>query len=349
MQSGTLGKRELNNLWIRGRIVKRIYDNPDCNITFIIKGDGIPKNSKSLRKRIAELQKTDYFQTLIPWHEECFHIYLKNDPDFLSFRTFCRTKNDLSIFCDHDDYIKNSNAYKEFIASLGVESLHKTAKRHFRKMLSDYHYKLKQDKNIRERVLRILFRTYHKKIRLYLRVESYNKKNTKPRISLNIARRMDDITEFIMIYFVDFAKKINTPDFEEYAKEQLLPNLTREYKATEMVLTFAMEDLVAKNMKPKRKIPCLNERVLELNDVIPTHFEQDNPKYIRSRLDNIIQPIMDKNRTPDFSLIDKIVALEQGQNWLVAGNYTIDDLLHNWMKLNPIKPDLDEINKGILA
>ena len=216
-------------------------------------------------------------------------------------------------------------------------------------MLSDYHYKLKQDKNIRERVLRILFRTYHKKIRLYLRVESYNKKNTKPRISLNIARRMDDITEFIMIYFVDFAKKINTPDFEEYAKEQLLPNLTREYKATEMVLTFAMEDLVAKNMKPKRKIPCLNERVLELNDVIPTHFEQDNPKYIRSRLDNIIQPIMDKNRTPDFSLIDKIVALEQGQNWLVAGNYTIDDLLHNWMKLNPIKPDLDEINKGILA
>lgn len=348
LQSETPGTRELNNLRIRGRIIKRVYDNPGCNITSIIKGKGIPKNSKSLGKRIAELQKTDYFQTLIPWNEKCFYIYLKNDPDFLSFKTFCRIKNNLAILCDSDDFIKNSNVYKEFIGALGVKSLHKTAKHHFRTKPIEYNYKLKRDTDIQEQVLRQLFSTYHRKILLYLRVEDYNKKDPKPCIQLDITRRIEDITEFILKYAEDSTRKIDTLEFEEYVTNYLLPNLKMEHKATKMVLNFAMEDLVAKN-KPKRKILRLNDRINAWDKVLATHFDPRNPKYIPSKLTNILKPIMSKDGKPDFLLIDRIVALEQGQNGLIAGNYVIDDFLHNWMNLNPIEIDLCEINKETLA
>lgn len=298
---------------------------------------------------LHELQKTDYFQTLIPWNEKCFYIYLKNDPDFLSFRTFCRIKNDLAILCDNDDFIKNSSVYKELIEALGVESLYKAAKHHFRTRPIEYNYKLKRDTDIQEQVLRELFCTYHLKILLYLRVEDYNKKDLKPCIQLNITRRIEDVTEFILKYFKDFAKKINTPEFEEYAKKYLLPNLKTEHKATKMVLNLAMEDLVAKNAEPKRKIPCVNDRIREWDKMIPTHFDPKNPQYIPSKLTNILKPIMNKDDMPDFLLINRIVALEQGQNGLVAGNYMVDDFTYNWMESNPIEIDLCEINKETLA
>ena len=333
MQSETPSKKELNNLRIRGRIVRRIYDNPDCNITFIIKGKGITKNLKSLRKRIAELQKTDYFQTLIPWHEECFHIYLKNDPDFLSFRTFCRTKNDLSIFCDSNDCIKNSNAYKEFIELLKVESLYRTAKHHFRTIPIEYHYKLKLDKDIQEQVLRKLFSTYHKKILLYLRVEYYNKKHLKPRIQLDITRRIEGVTEFIFKYFEDFAKKIDTPEFEEYVWEQLVPNLDLEHKATEMVLNFAMEDLttiVTHEPKFKRKIRTQTERIDFWQSHLDEYFDPENPRNVPNSIMRVLKPIMKKDETPDFAKMTLIDAVESGRNVLFAENYKTDEFFWQW-------------------
>jgi hypothetical protein len=284
LQSETLGKRELNNSRIRGRIIKRVYDNLGCNITFIIKGNGIPKNSKSLRKRIAELQKTDYFQALIPWNEECFYIYLKKDPDFLSFRTFCRTKNDLSIFCDHNDYIKNSNAYKEFTNRLGVNHIARLGKDNFKKIPMTYHKGLNPNQDSRDQILRKLLCIYHKKMLIYLREEKYQSRKLDTYVRIDVNARMRNVTLFILEHVEEFAKKIHPYDESEFLKfaKEIAPILDTEHETTSTHLINSMEYLttITDKSKLKRRVFTLNEQIEFWQFHLDEYFDPENPRNI---------------------------------------------------------------------
>ncbi|MCH7560144.1 MAG: hypothetical protein IIC67_02040 [Thaumarchaeota archaeon] len=340
----TISKRELNNLRIMARIVRRIYHNPFCYITFISKDDEIPKNIATVRNFLNKLLDTSYFKSTFLWNKECFYINKFPDPSYLSQRTFLIKKHEMSMFFNSREYLSETNTYKEFTSNLGAKSIIKLAKADFKKKRLVYNNDLNLNQDICEQIFRKLLCIYHIKMLVYIRDEDYELRKARTYVKININARMEDVTRFILNHIEEFAKKIsqyNESEFLKYA-QNITPILDMEYETTSTHLINSTEYLttISNKSKLKRKVRTLTERIEFWQLYLDAYFDPENPRNVPNWMMRVLRPIMKDDGTPDFAKMTLIDAMESGCDVLFAENYKIEEFLQQWMEKHPLEIEI---------
>lgn len=342
-RQNTISKRELRNLQIMARIVRCVYDDPFCSITFISKRAGIPQNTATVRKFLSKLLDTGYFKSTFPWNNEGFYINKFSDPIYLLQRTFFIKKHEMSMFFDSNEYLSRTNAYKEFTNLFKVNHIARLGKDNFKKTHLTYHKDLKLNQDSRDQILRKLLCIYHKKMLIYLKEEKYQSKKL-PYVRVYVHARMQDVTRFILKYVAEFAKKINPYDESEFLKfaKEISTILDMEYETTSAHLINSMEYLTTITDKSNRKIRTLNERIEFWQDNFDVYFDPENPRNTPYHIARILGPIMKKDGTPDFAKMTQISAAESGCDaWLVE-NCKIEEFFWQWSEKHPLDIELNK-------
>lgn len=343
-QQTILSKRELNNLRITARIIRRIYNNQFCHITFISKGDGIPKNISTVRKFLNKFLNINYFKSTFLWNKECFYINKFPNSSYISQRTFYNLKYKMAIFFDSHKYLSETNAYKEFTNNLGVESIIKLAKDDFKKSRLIYNKDLNLNQDICEQIFRKLLCIYHKKMLVYIRDEDYQIQKTRTYVKININARMENVTRFILNYIEEFAKKISQHTESEFLKyaQNISPILDMEYETISTHLINSMEYLttITHKLKLKRKVRTLTERIEFWQSRLDEYYDPENPRNIPNWILRVLRPIMKEDHTPDFAKMIQIAAMESGCDVLFAENYHIEEFFQQWMEKHPLEIEI---------
>ena len=344
-RQNTISKRELRNSQIMARIVRCVYDNPFCNITFISKRDGIPENTATVRKFLNKLLDTSYFKSTFRWNNECFYTDKFPHPNYLSERTFFIKKHEMSMFFDSNEYLSKTNAYKEFTNRLGVNHIARLGKDNFKKIPMTYHKGLNPNQDSRDQILRKLLCIYHKKMLIYLREEKYQSRKLDTYVRIDVNARMRNVTLFILEHVEEFAKKIHPYDESEFLKfaKEIAPILDTEHETTSTHLINSMEYLttITDKSKLKRRVFTLNERIKFWQCNLDEYYDPEHPRNVPNHITRILRPIMKKDGTPDFAKMTQIDAAESGCDvWLVE-NYNIEEFLQQWSEKHPLEIELE--------